>query len=65
MVQDTNAILEQWRTHYEREIVQLQLVKLEVESKNRHEIDESHDQILAVSYKANDNYRESIRHQNV
>jgi len=53
MVQDTNAILEQWRTHYEREIVHLQLAKVELESKNRHEIEESHKQILAVSRKAN------------
>ena len=54
MVQDTNAILEQWRTHYEREIVHLQLSKVEIEAKNRQEIEEKIDQILAVSCRVDD-----------
>ena len=32
LVQDTNAILEQWRSHYEREIVHLQLAKVDAEN---------------------------------
>ena len=49
MVQDTNSILEQWRSHYEREIVHLQLAKVEMESTNRQRISEKDDQIAAVS----------------
>ena len=49
MVQDTNAILEQWRTHYEREIVHLQLTKVELESSNRQHMSENGEVIAAVS----------------
>uniref|UniRef100_H2YZD3 non-specific serine/threonine protein kinase n=1 Tax=Ciona savignyi TaxID=51511 RepID=H2YZD3_CIOSA len=46
MVQDTNAILEQWRSHYEREIVHLQLAKVENEGANRQKVSEKNDEII-------------------
>lgn len=49
MVQDTNTILEQWRAHYEREIVNLQLEKVELEGTIRQKSSEQADQISAVS----------------
>ena len=49
MVQDTNGILEQWRTHYEREIVHLQLSKAELERASRQEQTDKTDEIIAVS----------------
>lgn len=49
MVQDTNTILEQWRSHYEREIVHLQLAKVEIEGTLRQKSADFTDKINAVS----------------
>lgn len=38
LVQDTNAILEQWRSHYEREIVHLQLAKVDAENLHKDKV---------------------------
>ena len=51
LVQDTNTILEQWRSHYEREIVNLQLSKVEAEGGHRQEMSKKEEQIESVSLK--------------
>ena len=50
LVQDTNTILEQWRSHYEREIVNLQLAKVEAEGVHRQDTSEKEEQIASVSF---------------
>lgn len=50
LVQDTNTILEQWRSHYEREIVNLQLAKVEAEGVHRQDMSKKEEQIESVSY---------------
>ena len=49
LVQDTNTILEQWRSHYEREIVNLQLAKVEAEGAHRKDSAEKEEQMSSVS----------------
>lgn len=49
MVQDTNSILEQWRVHYEHEIVELQLKKVEIEDNYKEKLARSEEKHGAVS----------------
>lgn len=51
LVQDTNTILEQWRSHYEREIVNLQLAKVEAEGVHRQDMSKKEEQIESLEEK--------------
>jgi len=51
LVQDTNTILEQWRSHYEREIVHLQLSKVDAESNHRDKMTDKDQQMNIIEKK--------------